>query len=75
MSTRLRRLTRLLAEWLGRVAKRPGLARSSFEFDTVSTKTSASRGAVIREAGARGPFPPFTPPGIFLEDLCTAGRD
>ena len=28
-------------------------------------ETWTPRATVIRKAGARGPFPPFTPPGVF----------
>ena len=28
-------------------------------------ETRTPRATVIRKAGARGPFPPFTPPGLF----------
>jgi hypothetical protein len=38
----------------GKGAKRPGLARNSFVVSTVSTKTGASRGAVIRKPSDRG---------------------
>jgi hypothetical protein len=50
----LRGLTRKSAELNGKGAKRPGLARNSFVVSTVSTKTGASRGAVIRKPSDRG---------------------
>ena len=50
---------------------RPEQWKMRYRFDEARTP----RATVIREAGARGPFPPFTPPGVFLVDLCTAGRE
>ena len=47
---------------------RPEVFEVMYRFDEARTL----RVTVIREAGARGPFPPFTPPGLFPAVLCTA---